>query len=66
MIAGRLHGREGKALTNFRRTLPPEGSDMAEQILRDPYNFDFLQPAVRQDRAPQSEVSEESLDDIGY
>jgi predicted nuclease of restriction endonuclease-like (RecB) superfamily len=42
MIAGRLHEREGKALTNFRRTLPPEGSDMAEQIMRDPYNFDFL------------------------
>jgi hypothetical protein len=29
-----LHEREGKALTNFQRTLPPEGSDMAEQILR--------------------------------
>jgi predicted nuclease of restriction endonuclease-like (RecB) superfamily len=42
MISGRLHEREGKALTNFSRTLPPEGSDMAEQILRDPYNFDFL------------------------
>jgi predicted nuclease of restriction endonuclease-like (RecB) superfamily len=42
MIAGRLHEREGKALTNFRRTLPPEGSDMAEQILHAPYNFDFL------------------------
>jgi predicted nuclease of restriction endonuclease-like (RecB) superfamily len=34
--------KEGKSLTNFRRTLPPEGSDMAEQILRDPYNFDFF------------------------
>jgi predicted nuclease of restriction endonuclease-like (RecB) superfamily len=34
--------KEGKALTNFQRTLPPEGSDMAEQVLRDPYNFDFL------------------------
>jgi predicted nuclease of restriction endonuclease-like (RecB) superfamily len=42
MIQGSMHEREGKALTNFRRTLPPEGSDMAEQILRDPYNFDFL------------------------
>ena len=42
MIAGRLHEREGKALTNFERTLPPEGSDMAEQILRDLYNFDLL------------------------
>lgn len=29
-------------MTNFDRTLPPAGSDMAEQVLRDPYNFDFL------------------------
>jgi predicted nuclease of restriction endonuclease-like (RecB) superfamily len=42
MISGQLHEREGKALTNFHRTLPPPGSDMAEQILRDPYNFEFL------------------------
>jgi predicted nuclease of restriction endonuclease-like (RecB) superfamily len=42
MISGQLHEREGKALTNFKRSLPPPGSDMAEQILRDPYNFDFL------------------------
>lgn len=37
-----LHAREGKALTNFQRSLPPPTSDMAEQILKDPYNFDFL------------------------
>ncbi len=37
-----MHEKEGQSLTNFSRTLPPEGSDMAEQILRDPYNFDFL------------------------
>ena len=42
MISGQLHEREGKALTNFRRSLPPPDSDMAQQILRDPYNFDFL------------------------
>jgi predicted nuclease of restriction endonuclease-like (RecB) superfamily len=42
MLKGNLHEKEGKALTNFERTLPPPGSDMAEQILRDPYNFDFL------------------------
>jgi len=42
MIKGGMHEREGQSLTNFSRTLPPEGSDMAEQILRDPYNFDFL------------------------
>ena len=37
-----LHEREGKALTNFQRTLPPPGSDLAQQVLKDPYNFDFL------------------------
>ena len=41
-ISGRLHEREGKSLTNFQRTLPPPGSDLAEQILKAPYNFDFL------------------------
>ena len=41
-INSRLHEREGKALTNFQRALPPPDSDLAEQILKDPYNFDFL------------------------
>ena len=42
MIEGRLYAREGKSLTNFGQTLPPEQSEMAVQVLRDPYNFDFL------------------------
>ncbi|MBB5346158.1 PDDEXK nuclease domain-containing protein [Tunturibacter empetritectus] len=42
MISGQLREREGKALTNFQRELPPRESDLAEQILKDPYNFDFL------------------------
>jgi len=33
---------KGKALTKFHRALPPPDSDLAEQILKDPYNFDFL------------------------
>jgi len=41
-IESRLHERQGKALTNFSRTLPPGDSDLADQILKDPYNFDFL------------------------
>ena len=45
-IASRLHERQGKALTNFSRTLPPGDSDMAEQILKDPYNFDFRTPPL--------------------
>jgi predicted nuclease of restriction endonuclease-like (RecB) superfamily len=42
MIEGDLYARDGKSLTNFGRTLPPEQSAMAVQVLRDPYNFDFL------------------------
>ena len=41
-IQSQLHKREGKAVTNFQRTLPPPQSDLAEQTLKDPYNFDFL------------------------
>ena len=41
-IESRLHDREGKALTNFRATLPAPQSDLAQQALKDPYVFDFL------------------------
>ena len=41
-IETNLHGRQGKAISNFSRTLPPPQSDIAQQILKDPYNFDFL------------------------
>ena len=37
-----LYERQGRALTNFERTLPPARSDLARQLLKDPYNFDFL------------------------
>jgi len=37
-----LHARQGKALTNFTRTLPPGDSDMAGQLFKDPYLFDML------------------------
>jgi predicted nuclease of restriction endonuclease-like (RecB) superfamily len=37
-----LHKRAGKALTNFKATLPPPHSDLAQQTLKDPYVFDFL------------------------
>lgn len=37
-----LYERQGKAVTNFKRTLPPSQSDLAQQALKDPYTFDFL------------------------
>jgi predicted nuclease of restriction endonuclease-like (RecB) superfamily len=41
-IESRLYQRQGKAVTNFERTLPAPQSDLARQLLKDPYNFDFL------------------------
>jgi predicted nuclease of restriction endonuclease-like (RecB) superfamily len=41
-ISTQLREREGKALTNFSRTLPAEDSDLTQQILKDPYSFEFL------------------------
>jgi predicted nuclease of restriction endonuclease-like (RecB) superfamily len=34
--------RQGKAVTNFDRTLPKPESDLARENLKDPYRFDFL------------------------
>jgi predicted nuclease of restriction endonuclease-like (RecB) superfamily len=41
-IESGLYRRKGKAITNFDRTLPAPQSDLAQQLLKDPYNFDFL------------------------
>jgi len=37
-----LYRRQGKAATNFQATLPTPQSDLAQQLIKDPYNFDFL------------------------
>ena len=41
-IQSDLYARQGKAITNFDRSLPEEGSDLAQQITKDPYDFNFL------------------------
>lgn len=41
-IEAGLHERQGKAVTNFKTTLPPAQSDLAQGITKDPYLFDFL------------------------
>jgi len=41
-IQSRLMERTGKSLNNFPVALPPADSDMANQIFKDPYLFDFL------------------------
>ncbi len=41
-IGSALHRRQGRAVSNFQHTLPPPQSDLAQQITKDPYLFDFL------------------------
>src|SRR5262249_21110731 len=41
-IESGLYERQGKAQTNFQRTLPKPQSDLARETLKDPYKFEFL------------------------
>ena len=60
-LDGRAHERHGKALTNFKATLPPADSDMATQVFKDPYLFDFLGTA---DPRREREVEQALVDHI--
>ncbi len=60
-IDGRLHERQGKALHNFEAALPPAESDMAEEVFKDPYLFDFLGTA---DPRREREVGRALVDHI--
>jgi len=50
--------RLGKAQTNFQATLPGSDSDLAQQVLKDPYQLEFLGLAegVRENRLRQALV----------
>lgn len=41
-IKNRAHERQGGAVTNFEQTLPSAHAEIAGQLLKDPYVFDFL------------------------
>jgi len=42
-IESNLYQRQGKAITNFVHTLPEAQSDLAQEIFKSSYNFEFLQ-----------------------
>jgi len=48
-IDSKAHRRSGKAVTNFKNTLPPPGSDLAVQSFKDPYVFDFVAMTGKRD-----------------
>jgi predicted nuclease of restriction endonuclease-like (RecB) superfamily len=56
-----LHLRQGKAVNNFALTLPPADSDMAAQVFKDPYLFDFIGTA---DPRREREVEQALVDHI--
>ncbi|MBI4882154.1 MAG: DUF1016 domain-containing protein [Planctomycetes bacterium] len=60
-IDGRAYARHGRAITNFKATLPAADSDLAAQVFKDPYLFDFLGTA---DPRREREVEQALVDHI--
>lgn len=58
-IESNLHKRIGQIANNFDVALPPSDSDMANQIFKDPYVFDFLGTAdTRRERELENKLME--------
>ena len=60
-IETRLHGRIGQTTNNFNTALPPVDSDMAGQVFKDPYIFDFLGTA---DLRREAELEQKLIDHL--
>ncbi len=60
-IKSQLHLRAGQSVNNFARTMPQAESDMARQIFKDPYLFDFMGTA---DPRREAEVEQALVDHI--
>lgn len=62
-IESNLYGRQGKAVSNFKTTLPEANSDLAQQMLKDPYNFSFL---TISEKAKEQEIEQGLMDHIQH
>jgi predicted nuclease of restriction endonuclease-like (RecB) superfamily len=60
-IEKNAHKRQGKAITNFPKTMSPPDSDIAAQVFKDPYLFDFLGTA---DPRKEAEVEQALVDHV--
>ena len=60
-IQSQLHLRAGRAQNNFALTMPPAESDMAAQLFKDPYLFDFIGTA---DPRREAEVEQALIDHV--
>jgi len=51
-----LYERQGKAITNFRQTIPEQSSDLAQELTKDPYNFAFAGVTTRHNETQLKEA----------
>lgn len=56
-----LYERQGKAIANFSQTIPAVESDLAQEITKEPYNFDFL--AIRE-KYDEEELKDTLMDNL--
>jgi len=56
-----LYEREGKSVNNFKASLPGVDGILANQIIKDPYNFDFL--TIRKDY-DEKELKQALMDNV--
>lgn len=56
-----LYERQGKAVTNFSETLPAIQGELAQQLTKDPYSFDFL---TLRERYNEKELKDALMDNI--
>jgi predicted nuclease of restriction endonuclease-like (RecB) superfamily len=56
-----LYQRQGNAITNFKSTLPEPESDLAQSILKDTYNFEFL---TLSSKVKELELEQKLIDNI--
>jgi predicted nuclease of restriction endonuclease-like (RecB) superfamily len=62
-IESNLFLRQGKAITNFKNTMPEIESDLANALLKDPYNFQFLQ---LEKHAKEKDLEKKLVEHITY
>lgn len=60
-LAANLYERHGRAITNFKEKLPLAQGELAQEITKDPYNFDFL---TLRERYDEKELKDALMDNI--
>ena len=60
-IKNNLFNRQGKAITNFKATLPSPFSDLAQQTLKDPYVLDFI---MANDKMKEKDIENQLIEHI--